>query len=161
MITNQIAFIGNNHQKNNLCISNLLKPATESRSIEGTTNIKLNDEFEFQLIQRVQLGEAINDLESNSASLLGVVLLIDTNQPNYLSYLIDALSAFKIHLEKSALAIGIISEASSYGQLDFINKRIRDFGFKGPVFDISAESRADVVTLLEALLVSLDYKITA
>ena len=160
MIANQIAFLGNNRQKNYQSVTSLVGVSAETGNEDFISTISLTEEYELQLLQHVA-PEKVNALiASKEASFLGVVLLIDANQSDYLSYLINTITALKAQIESSALAIGIIDQAPSFGQLDFINKRIRDFGFKAPVFEVSVESRADIARLLEALLISLDNKIT-
>ncbi len=88
---------------------------------------------------------------------IGLVIMIDHNNPDPLADLHQFLDSFKDFIKKTAVVIGITRLVdASHLDLERYQEKIREFQISAPIFEVDARQHDDVMTLVQSLLYSLD-----
>lgn len=88
---------------------------------------------------------------------LGLILLQDNSRPDPfkdMKFFIDSFSNF---INENKIVIGITHmESNPEPTIETYHKNLRALNLNAPVFEVDARNKSDVVTMLKALLYSLD-----
>ena len=88
---------------------------------------------------------------------IGIVIMIDNNNPSPLDDLQDFTSSFDEFIRGHALAIGITRMEMGKGpKIDDYRSLLIKLDLNVPVFEVDARKHDDVMTLVQALLFSID-----
>jgi len=101
---------------------------------------------------RARVGAVANALQLEG---IGLVLLLDGRRTYPLRDMHFYLHAFKAFIADSAVALGIVGlgPKASFG-IDDYQQQLREQDLHVPVFEVDVANRHDLVTLVEALLLS-------
>jgi uncharacterized protein len=88
---------------------------------------------------------------------IGLVLLVDATRPAPVKDMLFFLDAFRTFVQDTGVVVGVTrcDMAPSFAPAD-LHEALARAGLNVPVFTVDARSRADVQTLVKALLYSLD-----
>lgn len=160
MSLNRIVFLGHNKARKTQAIESLCATSLLQNTDFQYGMIDFGEEFQLQLAD-ITDPNLISELHQREGeNNIGFILLIDNTDENYLKHFVTILESAKPYIDRSGIAIGLVNSKSNHGQLESINKRVRDLGIKAPVFEIAPENREDVVMLVKALLISIDYQLS-
>jgi len=88
---------------------------------------------------------------------LGLVLLLDSTRRDPLNDMSFFLESFKDYIHETAVAIGITqTDIVPLLKIDKYHRKLKDLGFKGPIFEVDARSFDDMSQLVQALLFTID-----
>jgi len=88
---------------------------------------------------------------------LGLILLLDNSRREPLNDMIFFLASFKKYINKTAVAIGITkTDTVPLLKLDHYQKKLKQLGFSGAIFEVDARSANDMSLLVQALLFTID-----
>ena len=93
---------------------------------------------------------------------LGVILLLDNSRDNPKQDLKFYTQSFQSFIEKGALVIGVtrLDEIKSPSLNDY-RSWAKELNLNAPIFTVDARQRADISSLLQALLASINTGVTA
>lgn len=88
---------------------------------------------------------------------IGLVLLLNNENESPLDELDFYLDSFKSYIDRTGLAIGVTRMRPGKGPgLDDYAARLSKRGMKAPIFEVDGRKPEDVITLVQALLYTLD-----
>jgi hypothetical protein len=88
---------------------------------------------------------------------IGLVLLLDNTRPTPFEDMRFYIKAFKEFIENTRLVIGVTQmDARATPTIDEYVRQLAELDVSAPVFEVDARQRADVSTLIEALLLQID-----
>lgn len=88
---------------------------------------------------------------------IGLVLLLDNTRPTPFEDMRFYIKAFKEFIESTRLVIGVTQmDARATPTIDEYVRQLAELDVSAPVFEVDARQRADVSTLIEALLLQID-----
>ena len=88
---------------------------------------------------------------------IGLVLLLDNTRPTPFEDMRFYIKAFKEFIENTRLVIGVTQmDARATPTIDEYVRQLSELDVSAPVFEVDARQRADVSTLIEALLLQID-----
>jgi signal recognition particle receptor subunit beta len=92
-----------------------------------------------------------------SEGALGVILLIENNDPHAADNLINFMEAFTQFVQDSQLVVGITkTDVERKSRLEEFNKVLEQHKFRAPIIEVDARNNTDVTLLVQALLYSID-----
>jgi len=93
---------------------------------------------------------------------IGLIILLDHNDPDPLSYLDGFLKSFKDFINKTSVVVGVsrLMHATK-DDLDKYRSKLREHKLTGAVYEADPREHDDVVMLIQTLLFSLDQSIEA
>ena len=88
---------------------------------------------------------------------LGLILLLDNTRRDPLNDMTFFLESFKDYINETAVSIGITqTDIVPLLKMDKYHRKMKELGFKGPVFEVDARSFDDMSHLVQALLFTID-----
>lgn len=88
---------------------------------------------------------------------IGLVLLLDNTRPTPFEDMRFYIKAFKEFIDGTRLVIGVTQmDARATPTIDEYVRQLAELDVSAPVFEVDARQRADVSTLIEALLLQID-----
>ncbi len=88
---------------------------------------------------------------------IGLVLLLDNTRPTPFEDMRFYIKAFKEFIEGTRLVIGVTQmDARATPTIDEYVRQLAELDVSAPIFEVDARQRADVSTLIEALLLQID-----
>ena len=88
---------------------------------------------------------------------IGLVLLLDNTRPTPFEDMRFYIKAFKEFIDSTRLVIGVTQmDARTTPTIDEYVRQLAELEVSAPVFEVDARQRADVATLIEALLLQID-----
>lgn len=88
---------------------------------------------------------------------IGLVIMLDHNNPNPVDDLHKFLDAFSDFIAQSAVVVGVTRLVyASHQELEKYHRKLHEFKISAPVFEIDAREHDDVMMLVQSLLYSLD-----
>lgn len=100
------------------------------------------------------------DILKNGA--LGLILLIDSSRENPQQDLKFYISSFKDFIEEGELTIGVtkMDESNKY-TIDDYRKWAKELSINAPIFSVDTRVKADVSSLIQALIYTMDTGVAA
>ncbi len=89
---------------------------------------------------------------------IGLLLLIDGSDPKALEYLRMFLKSFEQFIDETCVVVGITKQENRHYEIDDYCQVAKNEQFIIPIFEVDARERADVVMMVEALLLCLNPK---
>ncbi|MFM2054624.1 MAG: hypothetical protein RL456_2661 [Pseudomonadota bacterium] len=88
---------------------------------------------------------------------IGLVLLLDNTRPTPFEDMRFYIKAFKDFIDGTRLVIGVTQmDARATPTIDEYVRQLAELDVSAPIFEVDARQRADVSTLIEALLLQID-----
>ena len=88
---------------------------------------------------------------------IGLVLLLDNTRPTPFEDMRFYIKAFKEFIDGTRLVIGVTQmDARATPTIDEYVRQLAELDVTAPIFEVDARQRADVSTLIEALLLQID-----
>lgn len=88
---------------------------------------------------------------------IGLVLLLDNTRPTPFEDMRFYIKAFKEFIDGTRLVIGVTQmDARPTPTIDEYVRQLAELDVSAPIFEVDARQRADVSTLIEALLLQID-----
>ena len=88
---------------------------------------------------------------------IGLVLLLDNTRPTPFEDMRFYIKAFKEFIDGTRLVIGVTQmDARRTPTIDEYVRQLAELDVSAPIFEVDARQRADVSTLIEALLLQID-----
>jgi small GTP-binding protein len=88
---------------------------------------------------------------------IGLVLLLDNTRPTPFEDMRFYIKAFKEFIDGTRLVIGVTQmDARATPTIDEYVRQLAELDVSAPIFEVDARQRADVSTLIEALLLQID-----
>ncbi|WP_196139031.1 hypothetical protein [Aliikangiella sp. G2MR2-5] len=161
MSLNRVVFFGKSGCGKSTAISTLCHSNIncEKNFDYGLIDIGPDDQLQVIEAKTTKAIELIEQREHDST--IGYIMLIDNQDPDYLQSLQEQLKILFPILQNTALVVGVCQKkASIYGELERVNLQLRGCGLRAPAFEIDPNNESDISLLLQALLISLDEKLT-
>ena len=88
---------------------------------------------------------------------LGIILLVDNNDPQAVHNLVVFLDTFKRFIRDTQLVVGITkTDLGAQSRLEEFNGLLERYSFRAPILEADPRDKNDVALLIQALLYSID-----
>jgi signal recognition particle receptor subunit beta len=88
---------------------------------------------------------------------LGLILLLDNTRRDPLNDMTFFLDSFKDYIKETGVSIGITqTDIVPLIKMDQYQRKLKDLGFKGAIFEVDARNFDDMSYLVQALLFTID-----